>query len=156
MCVSVCIVSVRPFICPFVCLSVSLCASSCCHILATIVAVSCGYDICFAVKTCDGLCHFIFSIDRVGILRNWPDPPWHWSLVWQPPLTLGWLPQQWLSVIVISVIYRGCQQLFVQPESFSASCTGEFIIFFFLMTCKIWTMFEFVLTHPPTKKLQNL
>ncbi len=32
-----------------------------------IVAVSCGYDTCFAVKTCDGLCHFIFSIDRVGI-----------------------------------------------------------------------------------------
>ncbi len=32
-----------------------------------IVAVSCGYDTCFAVKTCDGLYHFIFSIDRVGI-----------------------------------------------------------------------------------------
>ena len=31
------------------------------------VAVSCGYDTFFAVKTCDGLCHFIFSIDRVGI-----------------------------------------------------------------------------------------
>ncbi len=29
------------------------------------VAVSCGYGTCFAVKTCDGLCHFIFSIDRV-------------------------------------------------------------------------------------------
>ncbi len=29
------------------------------------VAVSCGT--CFAVKTCDGLYHFIFSIDRVGI-----------------------------------------------------------------------------------------
>ncbi len=31
------------------------------------VAVSCGYDTCFAVRTCDGLYHFIFSIDRVGI-----------------------------------------------------------------------------------------
>ncbi len=31
------------------------------------VAVSCGYDTCFAVKTCDGLYHFMFSIDRVGI-----------------------------------------------------------------------------------------
>ncbi len=31
------------------------------------VAVSCWYDTCFAVKTCDGLYHFIFSIDRVGI-----------------------------------------------------------------------------------------
>ncbi len=31
------------------------------------VAVSCGYDTCFAVKTCDGLYYFIFSIDRVGI-----------------------------------------------------------------------------------------
>ncbi len=25
------------------------------------------YDTCFAVRTCDGLYHFIFSIDRVGI-----------------------------------------------------------------------------------------
>ncbi len=33
---------------------------------------------------------------------------------------------QWLSLIVISVIYRGCLQLFVRPESFSASCTAEF------------------------------
>ncbi len=33
-----------------------------------IVAVSCGYDTCFAVRTCDGLYHFILiSIDRVGI-----------------------------------------------------------------------------------------
>ncbi len=32
-----------------------------------IVAVSCGYGTCFAVKTCDELYHFIFSIDRVGI-----------------------------------------------------------------------------------------
>ncbi len=31
------------------------------------VAVSCWYDTCFAVKTCDGLYHFILSIDRVGI-----------------------------------------------------------------------------------------
>ena len=31
------------------------------------VAVSCGYDTCFAIKTCYGLYHFIFSIDRVGI-----------------------------------------------------------------------------------------
>ena len=31
------------------------------------VAVSCGYSTCFAVRTCDGLYHFIFSIDRVGI-----------------------------------------------------------------------------------------
>ena len=30
------------------------------------VAVSCGYDTCFAVRACDGLYHFIFSIDRVG------------------------------------------------------------------------------------------
>ncbi len=33
----------------------------------TVVAISCGYGTCFAVKTCDGLCHFIFSIDRVGM-----------------------------------------------------------------------------------------
>ncbi len=32
----------------------------------TTVAVSCGYDTCFVVKTCDGLYHFIFSIDSVG------------------------------------------------------------------------------------------
>ncbi len=32
----------------------------------TNVAVSCGYGTCFAVRTCDGLYHFIFSIDRVG------------------------------------------------------------------------------------------
>ncbi len=32
-----------------------------------LVAVSCGYGTCFAVKTCDELYHFIFSIDRVGI-----------------------------------------------------------------------------------------
>ncbi len=31
------------------------------------VAVSCGYDTCFVVRICDGLYHFIFSIDRVGI-----------------------------------------------------------------------------------------
>ncbi len=31
------------------------------------VAVSCGKDTCFAVGTCDGLYHFVFSIDRVGI-----------------------------------------------------------------------------------------
>ncbi len=31
------------------------------------VAVSCGYGTCFVVKTCDGLYHFIFSIDHVGI-----------------------------------------------------------------------------------------
>ena len=23
----------------------------------------------------------------------WPDPPWHWSLVWHRPFTPGWLPQ---------------------------------------------------------------
>ncbi len=31
------------------------------------VAVSCGYGTCFAVRSCDELYHFIFSIDRVGI-----------------------------------------------------------------------------------------
>ncbi len=31
------------------------------------VSVSCGYSTCFAVKTCDGLYHFTFFIDRVGI-----------------------------------------------------------------------------------------
>ena len=31
-----------------------------------IVAVSCGYDTCFSVRTCDGLYHVIFSIYRVG------------------------------------------------------------------------------------------
>ena len=36
-----------------------------CHYLT--VAVSCGYDTCFAVKTCDGLYHFIFSTDLGGI-----------------------------------------------------------------------------------------
>ncbi len=29
--------------------------------------VSCGYSTCFAVRTCDGLCHLIFSMDHVGI-----------------------------------------------------------------------------------------
>ena len=57
------------------------------------VAVSCGYDTCFAVGTCDELYHFIFSIDRVGILRNRPYPPWNWSLACHHPITLGWLPQ---------------------------------------------------------------
>ncbi len=32
-----------------------------------LVAVSCGYDTCFAVETCDELYHFTFSINRVGI-----------------------------------------------------------------------------------------
>ncbi len=45
------------------------------------VAVSCGYATYFAVKTCDGLCHFIYL-------------PWHWSLVCHNPITLGWLPQK--------------------------------------------------------------
>ncbi len=31
------------------------------------VAVSCGYGTCFAVRACDELYHFIFSIDHVGI-----------------------------------------------------------------------------------------
>ena len=31
------------------------------------VAVSFGYCTCFAVRTCDGLYPFIFSIDHVGI-----------------------------------------------------------------------------------------
>ncbi len=31
------------------------------------VAVSCGCGTCFAVRTCDGLYHFIFTIDRVGV-----------------------------------------------------------------------------------------
>ncbi len=31
------------------------------------VAVSCGYGTCFAVKTCDELYHFIFSIVHFGI-----------------------------------------------------------------------------------------
>ena len=30
------------------------------------VAVSCGYDTCFAVKACDGLCHLTKIMDRVG------------------------------------------------------------------------------------------
>ena len=31
------------------------------------VAVSCGYSTCFAVRTCDWLCHLIVSMDHVGI-----------------------------------------------------------------------------------------
>ena len=31
------------------------------------VAVSCGDSTCFVVRACDGLYHFIFSIDHVGI-----------------------------------------------------------------------------------------
>ncbi len=31
------------------------------------VAVSCGYDTCFAVRICDGSCHLTFSMDPVGI-----------------------------------------------------------------------------------------
>ncbi len=34
--------------------------------LTCIGAVSCGYDTCFVVKTCDGLCHFIFSLIVFG------------------------------------------------------------------------------------------
>ena len=34
--------------------------------VTVVVAVSCGHDTCFVVKTCDGLYHFILSIDRVG------------------------------------------------------------------------------------------
>ncbi len=37
------------------------------------VAVSCGYDTCFAVKTCDGLCHIKFSIDHTC-----------WDTIWIP------------------------------------------------------------------------
>ncbi len=34
------------------------------------VAVSCGYGTCFAVRTCDGLYHFIFSIDTQKLTRS--------------------------------------------------------------------------------------
>ncbi len=85
------------------------------------VAVSCGYGTCFAVRTCDGLCHQIFSIDCVGIpfgfqpivwtfVRHGPpngvrfreslvirlyseiDKIHHWSSVCHHPITPGWLP----------------------------------------------------------------
>ncbi len=36
-------------------------------LLLWVVVVSCGYGTCFAVRTSDGLYHFIFTIDRVGI-----------------------------------------------------------------------------------------
>ncbi len=29
----------------------------------TYVAVSCGYSTCFAIRTCDGLCHLHLSIE---------------------------------------------------------------------------------------------
>ncbi len=35
--------------------------------LTFVVAVSCGYDTCLAVKICYGLNHFTFSIYLVGI-----------------------------------------------------------------------------------------
>ncbi len=37
------------------------------NIIIVTVAVSCGWDTCFAVETCDELYHFMFTIDRVGI-----------------------------------------------------------------------------------------
>ncbi len=45
------------------------------------VAISCGYDTCFAIRTCDGLYHFMFSIDRVGI--PFGSQPIVWTFVTQ-------------------------------------------------------------------------
>ena len=39
------------------------------------VAVSCAYGTCFAVRICDGLYHFIFFIDCVGIRSLINGPP---------------------------------------------------------------------------------
>ena len=39
----------------------------CTMCMSVFVAVSCGYSTCFAVRTCDGLCHLMFSMDHVGI-----------------------------------------------------------------------------------------
>ena len=36
---------------------------------APIVAVSCGYDTCFAVKACDGLYHLTKSMDHIDPLQ---------------------------------------------------------------------------------------
>ncbi len=35
------------------------------HICTMVVAVSCGYDTCFAEKVCVGLCHLTKSMDRI-------------------------------------------------------------------------------------------
>ncbi len=40
--------------------------SVCTPLLQQFVVVSCGYDTCFAVKACDGLCHLTKIMDRVG------------------------------------------------------------------------------------------
>ncbi len=44
----------------------------------THVAVSCGYDTCFAVKACDGLYHLTKSMDRIEI----PIPSGFQSILW--------------------------------------------------------------------------
>ncbi len=41
----------------------------------------CGYGTCFVVRTCDGLYHFIFAIDRVGTLIQIGSQPIVWTLV---------------------------------------------------------------------------
>ncbi len=93
--------------------------------LIPIVAVSCGYGTCFAVKTCDGLCHFI--------LRNRPYPSWHclcplssrdwplglvtekWALglVISPAMYYPWVTATpicgWLMVISTCVTLSGCR-----------------------------------------------
>ncbi len=57
------------------------------------VAVSCGYGTCFAVRTCDGLYHFIFSIDCVGIPTQKSTRS---TLALKPSVTSPYYP--WLTV----------------------------------------------------------
>ncbi len=51
------------------------------------VAVSCGYGTWFAVRTCDGLYHFIFPIDRVGIPFGFQ--PIIWTFIIVLPAVIG-------------------------------------------------------------------
>ncbi len=61
-----------------------------------LVAVSCGYGTCFAVKTCDELYHFIFSIDRVGITFGFQTIIWTFArhlvsrCLWFPTTGITW------------------------------------------------------------------
>ncbi len=53
------------------------------------VAVSCGYDTHFAVRSCDGLYHFIFSIDHVGIPFGFQTIIWTFACIFPPQGSRG-------------------------------------------------------------------
>ncbi len=44
-------------------------------LLRLYVAVSCGYDTCFAVLACDGLCHLTKTMHHIGTPSGFPGVP---------------------------------------------------------------------------------